>query len=76
MAIKRDTADNVKADMEKRFGPAPELQPEKDDMKQYSFRMKESDIERLSRHFEDEGLLFSQGVRKIIRDYMHKKGLI
>jgi len=76
MAIKRETADNVKADMEKRFGKAQEQQPGKDDMKQCNFRMKETDIDRLTRHFEDNGLLFSQGIRKVLREYMHKNGLI
>lgn len=76
MAIKRDTADNVKADMEKRFGPAPKLQPEKDEMKQFAFRMKESEYVKLMSLLDDEGLLFSQGVRKIVRDYLKRKGAL
>ena len=76
MATKRTgVADVVKNDMEKRFGTGEKI-PEVDNMIQLNFRMKQSEYNRLMLVLNDEGKLFSQGVRSIIRDYLKRKGAI
>lgn len=60
---------------EKTETPGQKTQGKKDDTKQYSFRMKVSDIEILTAHFEDNGLLFSQGLRKVLREYIKNNNL-
>jgi len=47
---------------------------EKNGMKQYSFRMKESEFDLLMQIFDDSGLLFSQGLRKMVREYLKNHG--
>lgn len=76
MAVKRNTVDNVKADMEKRFPKDEQLQPVKDEMLQLNFRMKESEYNKLMVLLDDEGKLFSQGVRSILRAYLKSKGAL
>jgi hypothetical protein len=77
MAVKRNTVDNVKADMEKRFPKEPEPgRPAKDKMLQLAFRMKESEYNKLMVLLDDEGKLFSQGVRSILRAYLKSKGAL
>jgi hypothetical protein len=60
---------------EKAETPGQKTQGKKDDTKQYSFRMKVSDIEILTKHFDENGLLFSQGLRKVIREYIKNNNL-
>jgi len=76
MATKRETADNVKTDMEKRFPKDEQLQPVKDEMIQLAFRMKQSEYNKLMTLLDDEGKLFSQGVRSILRAYLKSKGAL
>jgi hypothetical protein len=76
MAVKRNTVDNVKADMEKRFPKDEQLQPVKDEMLQLNFRMKKSEYDKLMVLLDDEGKLFSQGVRSILRAYLKSKGAL
>ena len=75
MATKRETADNVKKDMEKRF-PKEQEKPVKDEMIQLAFRMKQSEYNKLMVLLDDEGKLFSQGVRSILRAYLKQKGAL
>lgn len=60
---------------EKTETPGQKTQGKKDDTKQYSFRMKISDVEILTKHFDENGLLFSQGLRKVIREYIKNNNL-
>ena len=53
-----------------------EEQSEKDEMLQLAFRMKQSEYNKLMVLLNDEGLLFSQGVRKIMRAYLKSKGVL
>ena len=76
MATKRETADNVKTDMETRFPKDEQLQPVKDEMLQLNFRMKKSEYDKLMVLLDDEGKLFSQGVRSILRAYLKSKGAL
>ena len=73
MAIKNEI--NKLPQREKTDTPGQKNQVKKDDTKQYSFRMKVSDIEILTKHFEESGLLFSQGLRKVIREYIKNNNL-
>ena len=76
MAMKRDTADNVKADMEKRFPKVENEKPVKDKMIQLNFRMKESEYKKLMAILDREGRLLSQGVRAIVREWLEKKNAL
>ena len=75
MATKRETADHVKKDMEKRY-PKEQDKPVKDEMLQLNFRMKKSEYDKLMYLLDDEGKLFSQGVRSILRAYLKQKGAL
>ena len=79
---KQGTANNVAADMDKRDlqgPPGTEKEPDtpkRKSMKQASFRLEATDFDILVEHFKDEGLLLSQGLRKVIRKYMKDSSLL
>jgi len=75
MATKRETAEAVRADMEKRF-PQEKPVKVKDEMMQVNFRMKKSEYAALMELLADDGLLFSQGIRRIVRAYLKQNGKI
>jgi len=49
---------------------------DRETLQQVAFRMKASEVEELTKIFENNGLLFSQGMRKLCKDFIAKKGKI
>jgi len=73
MATKRETAETVKNDMEKRFPKEEDQKPVKDEMIQLNFRIRKSEHRKLMAILDKEGKLLSQGVRAIIREWLDKR---
>lgn len=54
---------------------APPIEPQKENLKQHNFRMKDTEWNRLKIHFQGKGLSIAAGLRMIILEYMKKEGV-
>ncbi len=70
MAIKHSINEIPKAERKS------ETDKKADNMVQVNFKMDEKERDILYEHFKDDGHLPSQGMRKLVREYMKRKNLL